>query len=215
MIRRLPVYLLVDCAGHMTGDPIASVNHGIRLLHSNLLGDPYAVEFAHLSVITFDGWARQVAPLADICDFDPPDLSAGGTRALGAALGLLIDRMAFEVRRNTPDQRGDWKPLVFLLVDGNPTDSWQSQAEQIKQNNPTPANIIAVSCGDEEAASFLKEITGNVLLLNDRSPEGFATLFKWISAVVSQASAKCFASSNAATEGMVLPPLPAGITIVP
>jgi uncharacterized protein YegL len=215
MIRRLPVYILADCSGSMSGDPIEAVKQGIRLLHSNLMGDPSAVESAYLSVITFDSGARQVVPLTEVAAFNPPDLQASGTTALGAALKLLIDCMNTEVRRTTGDQKGDWKPLVFLLTDGNPTDSWQSYASQIKQNKPTPANIIAVGCGDGVDTSILKQITEQVLLLKDMSGDSFAAFFKWVSASVSQTSAKCGASPDAAAGGVALPPPPAGITIVP
>ena len=75
-MRRLPIYLLVDCSGSMSGDPIESVKQGIRVLHSTLMGDPSAVESAYLSVITFDSGARQLAPLTEIAQFNPPDLHA-------------------------------------------------------------------------------------------------------------------------------------------
>src|SRR6476660_8389858 len=103
MIRRLPVYILADCSGSMSGDPIEAVKQGIRLLHSNLMGDPSAVESAYLSVINFDSGARQVVPLTEVAAFNPPDLRANGTTALGAALKLLIDCMNTEVRRTTGD----------------------------------------------------------------------------------------------------------------
>ena len=31
-VRRLPVYLLLDCSGSMTGEPIESVRQGIKML---------------------------------------------------------------------------------------------------------------------------------------------------------------------------------------
>ncbi|MBQ4310052.1 MAG: VWA domain-containing protein, partial [Oscillospiraceae bacterium] len=52
-IRRLPVYLLLDTSGSMTGDPIEAVRQGVKALVSELRGDPQALETAYLSVITF------------------------------------------------------------------------------------------------------------------------------------------------------------------
>ena len=71
-VRRLPVYILADCSGSMNGAPIESVKSGIRSLHSELMGDPSAVECAYLSVITFDANAQQVVPLTELCSFNPP-----------------------------------------------------------------------------------------------------------------------------------------------
>jgi uncharacterized protein YegL len=59
-MRRLPVYLLLDTSGSMSGEPIESVKNGMQVLVSALRQDPYALETAYLSVITFDGTARQV-----------------------------------------------------------------------------------------------------------------------------------------------------------
>jgi uncharacterized protein YegL len=212
-VRRLPVYILADCSGSMAGDPIESVKQGIRSLHSNLMGDPSAVESAYLSVITFGSSAQQATPLTEVASFNPPDLHAGGTTALGAALELLISCINTEVRKTTVDQKGDWKPLVFLLTDGAPTDSWQQHADELKRKKP--GNIIAVACGDGGDVSVLKSITETVLLLKDMSPEAFGQFFKWVSASITQTSTKCGASPEAAASGVALPPPPPQITIVP
>lgn len=212
-VRRLPVYILADCSGSMTGDPIESVKQGIRTLHTTLMGDPSAVESAHLSVITFDSNARQVSPLTELAAFNPPDLQAGGTTAMGAALKTLIDCINTEVRKTTGEQKSDWKPLVFLLTDGAPTDNWQQYADDLKRRKP--GNIIAVACGDGADGNLLKNITDTVLVMKDMSPDAFAQFFKWVSASITQTSAKCGASPDAAAAGVALPPPPPQITIVP
>ena len=63
--RRLPVYLLLDCSGSMSGEPIEAVRQGIATLISDLQGDPQALETAYLSVITFDSSAQQVVVVPD------------------------------------------------------------------------------------------------------------------------------------------------------
>src|SRR5262245_66075884 len=103
-VRRLPVYILADCSGSMAGDPIESVKSGIRTLHSELMGDPSAVESAYLSVITFDSSARQVVPLTELAAFNPPDLTAGGTTALGGALKTLMSCIDTEVSTTTGER---------------------------------------------------------------------------------------------------------------
>ena len=37
---------------------------------------------------------------------------------MGEALLLLSEIVDFEVVKNTPEQKGDWKPFMFLLSDG-------------------------------------------------------------------------------------------------
>ena len=45
-VRRLPVYLLLDCSGSMSGEPIESVRQVIKMLVNELKGDPQALETA-------------------------------------------------------------------------------------------------------------------------------------------------------------------------
>jgi uncharacterized protein YegL len=197
----------------MSGDPIESVKAGISALHSELMNDPSAVESAFLSVITFDSNARQLAPLAELASFNPPNLVASGTTALGAALKLLIDCLQTEVQQNSGEVKGDWKPLVFLLTDGAPTDNWQQFADELKAKRP--GNIIAVACGDGADTALLKSITDTVLEMKNMSPSDFSAFFKWVTQSIKQTSQKCGASPAAAAGGIALPPPPPGIVIVP
>lgn len=68
-MRRLPVYLLLDCSGSMFGEPIEAVKNGVQVLVSTLRQDPYALETAYLSIITFDSDARQTTPLTELAAF--------------------------------------------------------------------------------------------------------------------------------------------------
>ena len=212
-VRRLPVYILADCSGSMAGDPIESVKQGIRTLHSNLMGDPSAVESAFLSVIAFNSEARQLVPLTEVAAFQPPDFSAAGTTSLGAAIRLLLDCVDHEVHKTTAEQKGDWKPLIFLLTDGAPSDDWQAAADEFKRRRV--GNLIAVACGGEGDAAVLKHLTETVLVMKDMSPDAFSQFFKWVSASVTQTSQKVGTAPGAAASGVALPPPPPTITIIP
>lgn len=215
MNRRLPVYVLADCSGSMVGDPIESVKNGLRLLHANLLGDPSAVESAHLSVITFSSTAEQIIPLIEVAAFEPPELTAAGTTALGHALRILCDCLQREVRGNTLDKKGDWKPLVFVLTDGAPTDNWRPWAERIRAAQPPLARIVAVACGTEADVAPLHVLTDTVLLMRDMSADSFRQFFKWMANSVSQTSARVGTAPVVLSGAGSLPPPPPVITIVP
>ena len=73
-MRRLPIYLLLDCSGSMMGEPITAVQTGLQNLVATLRQDPYALETAYISVITFDSDARQTVPLTELSQFNPNTL---------------------------------------------------------------------------------------------------------------------------------------------
>jgi hypothetical protein len=97
--------------------------------------------------------------------------------------------MATEVMASTAERKGDFKPMCFIMTDGNPTDSWEAAANQIKSKiSGRKAHVIAVGCGPDASARTLSQITDEVLLAKDMNPETLKQLFKWVSASVATAS---------------------------
>jgi uncharacterized protein YegL len=166
-----------------------------------------ALETAHLSVITFARQAQQVVPLTDLFRFQLPPLKVKTGTALGAALKLLRECLSREVRRSSATSKGDYKPLVFLLTDGQPTDEWQEAAEALRRINPRPANLYAIGCGPDIDVEVLRQITDIVLLLDDLHPQAFKRFFVWLSGSVQSASLR----PDAGTDSLGLLPLPASV----
>jgi hypothetical protein len=121
--------------------------------------------------------------------------------------------MEREVIKTTPQQKGDYKPVCFLMTDGEPTDVWQNMADEVRNNFVgKKANLIALACGPDADIGALRRITGTVLTLKDTEPASFAAFFKWVSASVSTASQKL---DGAGGTGIELPNLPQNIEIAP
>lgn len=211
-MRRLPVYLLLDVSGSMSGEPIEAVKTGVQTLVSTLRQDPYALETAFLSVITFDTNAKQVAPLTELATFQTPSISASGTTALGDALGLLAERVEAEVGKTNAEAKGDWKPLIFIMTDGVPTDDWKKGLEKLKKVRT--GIIVACAAGQGADTSVLKQITEVVVQLDTADSSTIKAFFKWVSASVSTGSQKVDQGQKEVTGLGDLPPPPPEVNVV-
>ena len=163
-MRRLPVYLVLDVSGSMSGEPIEALRNGMQMLVSTLRTDPYALETAYLSVITFDEHANQVVPLTELIAFQSPTINPGSTTSLGAALKLTKECIEREVQKATAEAKGDWKPLVFIMTDGQPTDDWQRGLDEFRKVKT--GMVIACAAGPGADTSVLKQITEVVVTLD-------------------------------------------------
>jgi uncharacterized protein YegL len=211
MARRLPVYLVLDTSGSMMGEPIAAVETGVQTLVSALRQDPYALETAYLSVITFDSNARQVVPLTELTAFQMPSVQANGLTSLGDALKLLANRIDSEVTKTTAEQKGDWKPLVFIMTDGGPTDDWQKGLVEFKKRKT--GIVVACAAGQGAETNVLKQITECVVQLDTADSSTIKAFFKWVSASVSTGSQKVDSGTEVVGLGE-LPPPPPEVNIV-
>jgi uncharacterized protein YegL len=196
----------------MTGEPIEAVKNGVQVLISTLRQDPYALETAFLSVITFDSSARQLVPLTELSMFQMPDIQATGTTSLGEALTLLANKASSEVTKTTSEVKGDWKPLVFLMTDGGPTDNWQKGLTDFKQQKF--GMVVACAAGQGADTNVLKQITDIVVQLDTADSATIKAFFKWVSASVSTGSQKIEASGKEVSGLNELPPPPPEVNIV-
>ncbi len=211
-MRRLPVYLLLDCSGSMYGEPIEAVKNGVQVLVSTLRQDPYALETAYLSIITFDSNAKQVSPLTELSAFQQPNIQASGCTALGEALALLAQRADQEVVKTTAEQKGDWKPLVFIMTDGEPTDDLNKGLAEFKKRKW--GMVVACAAGAGANTDTLKKITECVVSLDTADSATIKAFFKWVSASVSSGSMKIEETGAEATTLSELPPPPPEVNIV-
>lgn len=211
-MRRLPVYLLLDTSGSMSGEPIEAVKNGVQVMISSLRQNPQAIETAFLSVITFDSVAQQIIPLTDLASFQMIDIKATGVTALGDALKLVSNKIDNEVAKTTMEQKGDWKPLVFIMTDGIPTDDWQSGLREFKQRKT--AFTVACAAGSGADTSILKQITENVVSLDTADSASIGKFFQWVTASIGVSSTKVEDSGKDVSGLNELPPPPAELNIV-
>ncbi len=117
------------------------------------------------------------------------------------------------MRKSSPTQKGDWKPLIFLMTDGQPTDpNWEQAADHFK--NRHVGNTIACAAGPGANSALLKRITEIVVELSNLQPDQLKAFFKWVSSSIKTTSQNV-AQAPAEGSPVGLPPPPPGIVIVP
>lgn len=210
--RRLPVYLLLDSSGSMVGEPIEAMQQGLQAFVTALNEDPQAIETVWLSVLSFSSVAEQLVPLTDITQFQTPHLEPHGATAMGEALDLLAECIEAEVRQTTLEQKGDWRPMVFLFTDGEPTDRWQEPAQRFREADL--ATLIVCGAGPEIKDETLKQLSKHVVHLKDTHPGTLISFMQWVTQAVTTTSRSLGARPDA---NECLPELPAneGISLVP
>jgi uncharacterized protein YegL len=188
----------------MMGEPIESLRQGVKALLADLRSDPQALETVWLSVITFGSGAGQTTPLTEIGGFQEPELSASGCTDFGRSLTVLSEAIAADVLQNTATQKGDYKPLVFIMTDGQPTDRWEEPATKLRDSRA--ATIVGCAVGPNADERPLLFLTESVVRMNNLQPDQFKAFFRWVSASVRMSSLRMGDAP--------LPPPPSGITLI-
>ncbi|WP_057463980.1 TerY-C metal binding domain-containing protein [Pseudovibrio sp. POLY-S9] len=195
-MRKFPVYLVVDVSESMIGEAHTQLENGIRQIVEDLLQDPYALETVWLSVIAFAGRPRTLTPLTEICEFMVPHLPVGGGTGLGHALTHLMVEIDRNATTTTPDKKGDWKPLIFLMTDGHPTDNPEPAIARWTAKYAQKANMVAVSIGGGADDALLKRLTDEVFAFDDTKPGAFVHFIQWITNSVSASTQSVLAGGN-------------------
>ncbi len=195
----------------MKGEPIESVKVGLADMVATLRQDPYALETVAISIVTYDSIVKQVLPLTEIESLQLPNITTpdSGPTHLGMALEELCKNVDKEVNKGSTEQKGDWRPLLFVLTDGKPSDIqiYNNVISTVKSKNF--ASIVACAAGPKAKTEPLKQLTDNVYTLDTMDSSTFKKFFQWISENIAQGG-----KSVGTIETMELPPAPAEVNIV-
>jgi uncharacterized protein YegL len=171
----------------MLGGGLEGMRTGVDEMVRALCRNPHALETAWISFITFDSRAEVKTPLQPLDEVQVPQLRVRPGTAFGGALLLLAERMLQEVRKNQPGAKGDFKPIVILITDGQPDDEWRTPLRELHQVAGL-GNFYAIGAGDDVDFSVLREVTDIVLNLKQTDARGWEKLFVWISETLGTAS---------------------------
>ncbi|MDA3878506.1 MAG: VWA domain-containing protein [Halothiobacillus sp.] len=180
-MRRLPIFLVLDISESMAGDNIRMLNKGLDALLRSLRRDPHALETVYLSVIVFAGKARTLTPLVELASFYTPRLPVGSGTSLGAALEHLMNEIDRNVVHSTAERKGDWKPVVYLMTDGKPTDEVDEAIRRWKMHFSHRAALVAIGIGNYAAMDTLQELSEHTFKLTAEDEADFMKFIQWMS----------------------------------
>ena len=130
---RVPCVLLLDVSGSMSGQPIAELNEGLVTLKDTLSADSLASKRAELAIVTFGGSVNTIQDFVTAEHFRPPHLKVSGDTPMGQAITTGLEMIVTRKTIYRTNGISYYRPWVFLITDGGPSDSWQAAAEQVKQ----------------------------------------------------------------------------------
>ena len=210
-MRRLPVYFLLDTSGSMFGEPIQALNNALSGMINSLRSDAQAIDSLWISIITFGIDVKEISPLTDLASFQLPEITCpqSGPTFTGKGLELLEAKVCNEVRKGTTEQKGDWKPLLFLFTDGKPSDIqlYEQMIPKIKSLNF--GAIVGCAAGRLADDSMLKKLTETVVHLDTADNATLKQFFKWVSDTIEQGN-----KSMGTVESVSLPPPPSEVHLV-
>ncbi|MBG1271860.1 vWA domain-containing protein [Nostoc sp. WHI] len=186
--NRCPVILLLDTSGSMAGQPIQELNRGLAGFKEDVQKDSQASLSVEVAMITFGPIVKLTQDFVTIDQFTPPTLEVGGVTPMGAAIEYALDFL--ENRKQTYKDNGIlyYRPWVFLITDGAPSDSWQSAAQRLRQAE-AQSRLSFFAVGVQGAdMNILKQISPP-----ERPPVtlkglNFREMFVWLSASMKRVS---------------------------
>jgi len=181
IMKRLPVYFLLDTSGSMFGKPILALNNGLISMVNTLRSNAISLEILWISIITFDKEVKEVAPLTELTSFQLQEINCPqiGPTNTGKALELLYEKSNKEVKKGTFTQKGDWQPLLFIVTDGKPSDPllYSEMIPKIKSLNF--ATIVGCAAGSSADFFNLKALCDKVIKVDYVNNESMIQFFQW------------------------------------
>jgi uncharacterized protein YegL len=165
--------------------PIDELNAGLLAFRDELMADELAVKRVEISLVTF-------GPVKKITDFQTPDLfRAPKLTAEGdTPMGLAIEKAVEIVRDRKAAYRQNgvsyYRPWIFMISDGEPTDDWRRAAELVRAGEQTKS--FAFFAVGVEGANF--DILNRIAVRQPLKLSGlrFREMFMWLSSSLSSVS---------------------------
>jgi uncharacterized protein YegL len=175
---RCPCILLLDTSGSMNGAKIAGLNIGLQTFAEELRSDAMAAKRVEVAIVTF-GPVQTVQHFVTADAFQSPSLAASGDTPMGAAIMKAIALIAERKVAYKANGIGYYRPWLFLITDGAPTDDVSAAVAAIREGEASKSFLFyAVGCDEADMARLSQLVLRTPLKLRGLS---FREMFVWLS----------------------------------